>query len=203
MIRVVIFDVGGVLIELTGVATFRSWTGGRLTTEEIWRRWLTSPAVRDFETGKIDPDLFADRLINEFALPIDRQQLLDAFIAWPRGTFPGAIDLIRRVDRRYVRATLCNTNILHWSRFLETGLRELFEHHFASHLMGKLKPDREVFEHVIATLRCNPSEILFIDDQRLNVDSGRQVGIQAFVASGVEQAEEVLDRFGVLTSRNA
>src|SRR4026207_835021 len=139
MIRAIAFDVGGVLIELTGVATFSAWVGNRITTEEIWRRWLTSPAVRAFETGRLAPEVFADQLIGEFALPVDRQEFLAAFAAWPRRTLPGAADLIRRVDRRYIRATLCNTNVLHWSRFLdEMGLADLFDHHFASHVMGKL-----------------------------------------------------------------
>ena len=169
MIRVVVFDVGGVLVELTGVATFRSWLGNRLTDEEIWRRWLASPAVRDFETGRVSPDVFADELIDEFVLPVNRDELLAAFTAWPRRTFPGAGDLIRRVNRRFVRATLCNTNVLHWSRFQEMGLEGLFEHHCPSHLIGKLKPDREVFEHVIDVLRCEPSEMLFLDDQPLNI----------------------------------
>ncbi len=200
MIRIVIFDVGGVLVELTGVATFRSWVGNRFTTEEIWRRWLTSPAVRAFETGRVGPDAFADQLIDEFGLPINRQELLAAFATWPRRTFPGAGDLIRRVDRRFVRATLCNTNVLHWRRFREMGLEELFEHHFPSHLMGKLKPDREVFEHVIDILECHPSEILFLDDQPLNVESARQVGIEAVLAAGVGQAEQVLAKFGVFNS---
>ena len=99
MIRVVVFDVGGVLVELTGVATFRSWLGNRLTAEEIWRRWLASPAVRDFETGRVSPDVFADELIDEFVLPVNRDELLAAFAAWPRRIFPGAGDLIRRVNR--------------------------------------------------------------------------------------------------------
>ena len=203
MIRVVVFDVSGVLVELTGVATFRSWLGNRLTDEEIWRRWLASPAVRDFETGRVSPDVFADELIDEFVLPVNRDELLAAFTAWPRRTFPGAGDLIRRVNRRFVRATLCNTNVLHGSRFQEMGLEGLFEHHFPSHLIGKLKPDREVFEHVIDVLRCEPSEMLFLDDQPLNIKSARQVGIEAILANGVEEAEQVLERFGVVDSTPA
>lgn len=78
------------------------------------------------------------------------------------------------------------------------GLAELFEQDFASHLIGKIKPDRDVFEHAIDALECDPSEILFVDDQPLNVESARQTGIQAFVAKDIRQAERVLTECGVL-----
>jgi putative hydrolase of the HAD superfamily len=199
VIRVVLFDLGGVLIELSGVATFRSWIGDELAAEEIWRRWLTSSAVRAFETGQIAPDVFADRLIHEFGLPVDRRQFLASFAGWPRGLLPGAAELVRRVDRRCIRATLSNTNVVHWSRLLEEfGLAGLFDRHFASHLMGKLKPDQEVFEHVIASLRCAPSEILFLDDQPLNVESARHAGMHAVLANGTRQAESILIANGLL-----
>jgi len=200
-VRVVLFDLGGLLIELSGIDTFRAWVGDRFTVDEIWRRWLISPAVRAFEMGHIQPEAFADQLINEFALPVARRELLSSFAAWPRGPNPGAVDLVRRVDRRCSRGMLSNSNILHWPRVLgEFGLGEVFDHHFASHLIGKVKPDLEIFEHVITTLGCEPAEVLFLDDQPLNVGAAREAGIQAIVATGIEQAERILAEHGVLTT---
>jgi putative hydrolase of the HAD superfamily len=204
MVRVVLFDLGGLLIEISGVDMFRSWVGDRFSVEDIWHRWLTSPAVRAFEMGQTPPDLFADQLIDEFSLPVARDQFLAAFAAWPRGTCPGAEDLVRRVDRRCVRAMFSNSNSLHWPRVLEEfGLGGLFEYHFASHLMGKVKPDRHAFEHVIAELGCDSSDILFLDDQPLNVGAAREVGIDAIVARSVAEAEQVLAERGLLAASSS
>lgn len=52
-IDVILFDLGGVLIELAGVEKMLEWSPGVGTTEELWRRWLYSDAVRKFETGRI------------------------------------------------------------------------------------------------------------------------------------------------------
>lgn len=198
-IRVVLFDLGGVLVELNGVPTMLAWMQDRLSPDELFRMWLASPAVRAFETGKIDSEAFADALIAEMALPVGREELLEQFVRWILGLFPGALDLVGRVPRRYTRATLSNTNALHWPRLMQDmHLAGAFDHHFASHLMGKIKPDEEVFHHVTQSLGCRPEGILFLDDNQLNVDSARKVGLNAVRTKGVAQAERALIDAGII-----
>ena len=148
----------------------------------------------------MEPHVFADRLIADLGLPVDRRQFLDDFATWPRGLYAGATDLIARVPTSYVRATLSNTNAVHWPRITdELKLGALFDHHFPSHLVGKLKPDREVFLHVAETLGCEPSTILFLDDQPLNVEGARAAGLRAVQASGAQGVESALIAAGVLS----
>ena len=53
-IRVLLFDLGGVLVEFTGPSTLLRWLGGRLAPEQVWPLWLGSPVVRDFERGLVE-----------------------------------------------------------------------------------------------------------------------------------------------------
>src|SRR5512132_3470305 len=69
-IDTVIFDVGGVLVELTGVQQMLNWCGGRLTEAELWPLWLASPAVRAFEAGRCDAATFGSEVVREFALSV-------------------------------------------------------------------------------------------------------------------------------------
>ena len=161
--------------------------------------WLTSPAVRAFETGRIDPDLFADQLIAEMSLQVSRDALLKELAGWPTGTFPGALELLARIPRRYTRATLSNTNALHWPQVMgRMKLEKAFDHHFASHLTGKIKPDEEAFQHVTVALKCEADEVLFLDDNQLNIDAAKKCGIHAVQVRGVPAAESALRDFGVL-----
>ncbi|MBZ5522156.1 MAG: HAD-IA family hydrolase [Acidobacteriia bacterium] len=197
--RVVLFDVGGVLVQLNGVPIMLQWMNHRVSADELWKIWLTSPVVRAFESGKIAPEDFADRLIEDMKLPVERECLLREFVAWTLGLYPGALDLVESVPRRYVRATLCNTNALHWPRLMiDLKLAEAFDHHFASHITGKLKPDEEAFLHVAETLDCRADEILFIDDNRLNVEGALRTGMRAFQVRGVDEARSVLREAGIL-----
>lgn len=199
-VRLVLFDVGGVLVELSGLPQLLAWLGNRLTTDQVITLWLNFPSVRSFEAGKIPPEAFAEQLIAEMALPVSKDEYLESFRGWIVKVLPGAAELVRRVPRKYVRATLCNTNVVHWPRL--GNHRELigaFDHHFPSHLTGKIKPDAEAFRHVLETLRCKPADTLFLDDSRLNIEAANSLGIQAFQVKGPAEAERVLRQAGVIT----
>jgi putative hydrolase of the HAD superfamily len=202
-IEVVLFDVGGVLVHLSGIEVIVGWLGGALTEEQLWRRWLQSEAVRRFETGRVDAPTFARELAREFDLAIEPPRLLAAFEGWLIGPYPGALELIREIPQRYGRAVLSNSNALHWPRVIgEMGLGALFasEHLFVSHLTGRIKPDAEAFEHVIEVFGCVPSQVLFLDDNQLNVEAASRAGLQAVQVRGPKEARRALAERGILTS---
>jgi len=199
-IRVLLFDLGGVLIELNELSTFLHLNGDEMSVNKLWSDWLSSPAARAFEMGISTKEQFADKYIEETNLPIKRNEFLNAFTQLPKGLYPDAHRLIERCRDRYFIACLSNTNTLHWQRLThEMGIDGMFDQHFASHLTGKLKPDRESFEHVLQSLNCDPSAILFLDDNEMNVKAARSVGIIAYRTEGAQEAEKILEKIGILT----
>ena len=198
-IRVVVFDIGGVLVESSGVLTMLAWMRNTVSAEELWRMWLTSPCVRAFETGRLSAVEFADQVIADFRLPVPREEFLDGMTRWSVTLFPGALELIEQIPARYLRATLSNTNVIHWKYLMRnTGLTRAFPHHFPSHLIGKIKPDAEAFQHVTETLGCEPQEVLFLDDNDLNVSGARSVGMHSVRVRGIAEAERALVDFRIL-----
>jgi glucose-1-phosphatase len=192
-VRVVLFDVGGVLVQLSGVATVLGWVAGRWTPADLWRRWLHSPAVRAFETGRCDAETFAADLVAELELGVPPALFLESFAGWPTGLYPGVHELIARIPSDVTRALLSNSNALHWPRVEEEfGLRALFEHRFVSHLTGRIKPDRDAFEHVISSLGCDAASVFFLDDNLMNVEAARAAGMQGAMVRGVDEAEQAL-----------
>jgi putative hydrolase of the HAD superfamily len=199
-LQVVLFDVGGVLVELGGTTEMLAWSQQRLSLEELWHRWLHSPAVRAFESGRCDAQLFARAVLEEFQIASDAERFLESFSRWPTRLYPGTLQLLERIPPRYARALLSNTNELHWSRIRdELGLGASIQHHFASHLTGRVKPDAEAFTHVLATLECPATSVLFLDDNRVNVAAAAALGMRAHWVQGTEQVAVVLEELGVLT----
>jgi hypothetical protein len=112
----VLFDVGGVLVQLSGVATVMGWVADRWTPADVWHRWLHSPAVRAFETGRTDATTFAADLVQELELGVAPALFLESFAGWPTGLYPGAHELVASVPSHITRALLSNSNSLHWPR---------------------------------------------------------------------------------------
>lgn len=77
-VGVVLFDLGGVLVDVSGVRAMRSLTG-ITNAEELWQRWLACPWVRRFESGACSETAFADGLVAEWGLPVSPAVFLDGF----------------------------------------------------------------------------------------------------------------------------
>ena len=196
--RVVLFDLGGVVVELGGVGELGAMLG-ESREEEIWRRWLHCPWVRRVERGHCTAEEFARGMVESWALPMGPDEFLDAFQRWPRGLLPGAKELLAELEGRVHRACFSNTNAFHIDHQLEAfGLRQLFDEHFFSNRIGLVKPDRDAYEHVVAALGCAPGEILFFDDNLLNVDGALAVGLDAHRVQGVPAARCLLAERGIL-----
>ncbi len=193
---ILLFDLGGVLVELMGVAQMIAWSG--LDEKRLWSRWLECVSVRDFETGRIGPQEFAERTIEELELRVDPDLFLRRFIQFPKGFFPGAVDYIRSLSKTSITATLSNTNVLHWERLCsETDVERLFHRCFLSHRIGLLKPDEAVYRRVLEELDVPPERIVYVDDLELNVEAARRLGIRAFLARGFEDMKNNLAALGI------
>jgi putative hydrolase of the HAD superfamily len=199
-IRCVLFDIGGVLVELTGVQTMLEWMTHRTDHEGLWHAWLHSPAVRAYERGRIGTEEFAVQVVAEFDLSVDAAQFLRGFESWPRGPYPGAHALLEAVRPDLVRACLSNSNVAHWTRVMdEMEFGRHFHHRFASHLIDRIKPDRESFEHACEEMGLAPETVLFIDDNRVNVDGARAAGLEAHRCAGPAETHALLSTLGLLT----
>ena len=196
-IDVVLFDLGGVLVELGGMGDLARFAGEH-SEEELWRRWLECPWVRRFERGHCDPDDFAQGMVESWSMPVEPTVFLEAFVRWPRGLLPGAREVVDEARAVARVACLSNTNALHaeqsWSA---TAIGELFPTRFFSHEMGIVKPDREAFDHVLEALALPAERILFLDDNQINVEGARAVGLRAERARGPGEARAALAAHGL------
>lgn len=188
--KVILFDLGGVLLKLRDpISTF----GLQIDELEFLRTWIMSPSVRALESGQIDGEEFAQRIIAEMELPMSWQELLNRFNNWPDGFYPEAVQLLNRIPSQYSCAILSNTNAIHWQQADVPGnFGDRFDRYFLSYETGLLKPDQASFLQVIATYACRPKEILFFDDNPVNVAAARDAGIVSVRLQGADELEACL-----------
>ena len=53
MKKAILLDLGGVLVEIAGEREMLKLLGSNFSREQMWARWLASPAVRTHERGEI------------------------------------------------------------------------------------------------------------------------------------------------------
>lgn len=191
IIRNIVFDFGNVLFDLDLPAIGREIR--RLVGDqyEVLRERLQQSGVFElYETGGLSTEEFVDAIRFAGPAPLSAGQVVAAwnsiFIGMPAERF----DMLLRLRRHYNVFLLSNINELHaaWiDDYLqrEHGISDFHSRYFDgvyySHLIRLRKPDREIYEYVLADAEILPGETLFIDDLEENVAAARTVGIQGIV----------------------
>ena len=194
---VLLFDLGGVLIDFAGFEAMRRLLPEVSDRSEIRDRWIHSESVQLFERGDITPEKFARRLVEEFHLELSAEEFLREFVSWARGPYPGAVSLLRRLRATYRIACLSNSNELH-TPIHRASIHPHVDTFYFSDEIGLVKPDREIFDYVIRDLAVSPQRIAFFDDTMVNVEAAEKTGLTAFSVDGISELKAQLQRLGLI-----
>lgn len=122
------------------------------------------------------------------------------FLQMPRERF----DMLLRLRQRYKVFLLSNINEIHELWIADYMRRahgiadfeaRFFDGVYYSHLVRLRKPDREIYEYVLADAELKPHETLFVDDLPENVAAAREVGIHAVVHTPHSDPMRTLETF--------
>jgi glucose-1-phosphatase len=188
---VLLFDLGGVLIENIGFQRFGQLLPREMELHQMKRGWLASKAVRRFESGVSSPANFASEVVAEWDIAITPESFLTEFSSWPQEASEDAVALIRDLKKHYRVACLSNSNELHWDRFLP--LVQEFDVALSSHLTGRLKPDHEAFLGALEECGASAHDVFFFDDSLPNVEAATTAGIRSFHVEGLAELKLVLE----------
>ena len=191
--RLLLFDLGGVLVDVSGYRNLGPLLGRSLEEPEVLRGLRNCPVLRGFETGQMSAAQFAERFVAAWECTVAPQEFLRQFRSWTQGFFPGARELLAGLHGRYRLACLSNSNEVHWERMeKELSIFELFEAALSSHQLGCYKPDPEIYERAFAALGVEPAQVIFFDDLPANVEAARNAGAQAYRVKGIDQLRQQL-----------
>ncbi len=193
--EVLLFDLGGVLVDFVGPERLSNMLNGRFSLHQVRQLWPKSPSLTKFELGKVSPEVFAEDFTSEWSLSISPEDFLKEFSTWSRAPLSGALSLLDELQDVATLACLTNMNSAYWERVRdEMGFGSKLDRCYASHEIGLLKPDPKVYEYVISDLSCEPAEVLFFDDTKKNVDAAEALGIRAYQTQGIIELKATIDR---------
>ncbi len=177
--KVLLFDLGGVVINWTGLQEMQKLLGDQYSLEEIRQKIISNPISKQHGIGQCSTEEFAESFVRDFNLPFEPQEFADIYASWAGIPYPGVFDRLSELRADYTLACLSNTNALHWSHLTDTvGIGDIFDHCYASHLLQIEKPNPKIFQDILADLGKMPGEVCFFDDAPENIDTARGLGMK-------------------------
>ena len=198
--ELLLFDLGGVLIEFAGPNELGRHLRWPSTPEAILERWTECPDTDEFERGQLSPTEWAARFIQAWDVDLERDEFLAKFTTWARRVLPGAKELLEALRPHYRLAALSNSNELHWQRNAsELRILDLFEFAISSHQVGRCKPHPDIYKAALERAHVSsPDAIMFFDDLDANVAAARSIGLRAHRVRGVDELRDQLQKDGLL-----
>ncbi len=197
-IRNIIFDLGGVIVNIDPVKTANAFAElTRTDPVDIMALHQSQNFFTDYEKGMITDSQFRENL-NAFLGKKFSDEVIDK--AW--GEILMDIPhqkIVMLTDARKDHRTflLSNTNHIHTLKFTQTfreatgkGIDTFFEKVYYSFEMGKRKPDADIFEQVLRENGLQPEETLMVDDSQPNIETARRLGMQTL---HVERNQESIE----------
>jgi glucose-1-phosphatase len=189
MIKYILFDLGGVIINLTVFDRLSEITGIE-DRQEVINYWTSLKSVADYETGKISDADFLRQLKKDLGYSRSECELHEEFRLWCHSVNIQAHNFTIEMISQYRIGIFSNTNPIHHKRLNEIWNTENLQiDEFMSYQIGLMKPNDEAFEYVVRKLGVAKNEILFIDDSQKNVESAVRNGLNAYLFKNNEDLE--------------
>jgi len=188
-IRNIIFDLGGVFINLDNALTEKSFRAlGAKDFSNYFGHGFASSFFIDYELGKISNVQFIAELRSMLGKYVPDEELIKAWNALLLDFPKERIDILDQLKNKYRLFLFSNTNALHLAEvrkiyakgFPNRSLEDHFERAYYSHILGLRKPDRSSFEYIILENHLDPASTLFVDDALINVQGAVAAGLQGY-----------------------
>lgn len=179
MIKLIIFDLGGVCFEIDWLKI----------NEEMVKKFNVTTLVKSAGNEKAinyyKEALEGKRHPSDMFKELNKEKgNLDEIIKFYKEMYKKykihndqIYKLIKKLKSKFKVICLSDTNVVHYEAHEEQGTIEDFHHVFTSFKVGGIKRDANTFKKVLNELSIKPEETVFIDDNEKNIEVAKSLGI--------------------------
>lgn len=201
-IRNIIFDMGGVLLDLDRQRCVDSFAAiGYPQAAQMLGNYAQTGILGDLERGLVTPGEFYDHVRREAGRDLTDAEIAGALNSFIAGMPGYKLQMLLDLRERFTIYMLSNTNAIMMPHIRETyftrqGLTfdDYFDRAFLSYEMGEIKPADSIYLDMVAQGGMAPAESLFIDDGPANVETAARLGFQTYLAKDREDFRHIFDK---------
>lgn len=200
MIKNLVFDAGGVLLDLDRDACIREFTAlGYPQADSLLDPYLQSGIFLQLEKGEVSPQQLYQYINQHSERQITPEQIDNALYKFILGMADYKPELLLELRKSYNVYMLSNTNAImmpyvNKKYFTDMGLNveSYFDRRYLSYEMGCVKPYPEIFNQMFADSGMTPSESLMIDDSTANIKTAAELGMQTVLITPGYDLKEII-----------
>ncbi len=196
-----LFDLGGVVIEINFECAFQVWKRWTLLSiEEMRHRFKMDEAYEQHERGEMEASAYFSHLRNILELEASDSAIASGWNAIFLNEIVETVNYIRAVKNELPCFAFTNSNPTHQLSWMSAFPRvvESFDQIFVSSELGLRKPEREAFEAIANATGVGLDAMLFFDDTLENINGAQTAGMPAIHVKGHLDVKQALSEIGAL-----
>ncbi len=204
MIKIIAFDMGGVVFEIDKQRAIKHFAEiGVAQAAELLDDFQQTGIFGDLESGAITDEEFRVALSDIAGTELSWEQCRHGWLGYFKQLHQYSLDGLTDLRRRgYRLCLLTNTNpfMMSWTRSAAFdghghGIQHYFDAIYASYEMGVMKPDKAIFEMMLTREAVRADEVLFIDDSIHNTSAANEIGIHTLQPANGSDWRPLIDNF--------
>ncbi len=192
----VLFDLGGVLIEWDPRRLYRKLIADEAAMEAFLGTVCTPAWNLELDRGRP----FAEAVAELVAAHPEKRPLIEAYhqrwLEMIGGPIEATVALLEELAaRRTPLRALTNWSAETFALVHDDPAYAFlgrFAHIYVSGSLGMIKPDDDIFEHVLDDTGLDAGSVLFIDDSAANIEAARRLGFLTHHFAGAAELERRL-----------
>lgn len=200
MIKNIIFDLSEVIISgYHGIEKIVEQNTNIKAEELLIRKAEVLNIFLETMRGKYTEDEYVEQLLKDTNWNVNRDTMKELIRKNLNIAVKGMIELINKLKDKY-NLILLSDHIKEWGEYILSINKELgvFKHKYFSYEYGTLKSDEGTFKYILEKEKILPSETIFIDDYKTNVQMANKAGIKGIVFENAKQLEKQLKEMNII-----